>query len=535
MEYIKVSEMKYKISDLKYDIYGGLTSAIVALPLALAFGVASGLGPTAGLVGAIILGFFASALGGTPLQISGPTGPMTVIIAGLAVKYTGSTEVIFSIIVLCGIIQTLFGLFHLGAYVNYVPLPVISGFMTGIGCIIIIMEFLPLLGDHSYHNGLIEIMSAIPHAVINANYPSLLLGLSTFIFITIFPKKLSTVIPPQLLALITGTIITALYFPELKTIGEISTEIPQLKSISLSIEMLPEVITAAFMLALLGSIDTLLTSTVADKIKKSNHNSDKELIAQGIGNTLAGFVGGLPGAGATMRTVVNIKAGGKTRLSGMLHSVVILIIIVFFGGIAEKIPFCILAGILIKVGIDIIDWDFLRNIKYYPREKLFLMFMVLSLTILSDLVTSIGIGLILSHMIYSKKMNKSQLNQIQIFEGESKVTPKVTDLIQIDKDNGRSVIIKFTGNLNYSVVKDMTSLINHSILDHQSVLLDFEDIISIDISVASALEDTLKALVLEKSVKMSITKNDVYLMLSTLGILKILPPENISIIDSSKK
>ena len=160
-------------------------------------------------------------------------------------------------------------------------------------------------------------------------------------------------------------------------------------------------------LALLGSIDTLLTSTVADKITKNTHNSEKELIAQGIGNALVGFLGGLPGAGATMRTVFNIKAGGTTRLSGMLHSAIILLIVLFFSDAAEKIPLCILAGILIKVGLDIIDWNFLRKIKYYPKEKIFLMMTVLILTVFSDLVTSIGIGLILSHMIYSKKMNKS--------------------------------------------------------------------------------------------------------------------------------
>ena len=222
---------------------------------------------------------------------------MTVIVAGLAIKYTGNTEVIFSIIILCGIIQTLFGLFRLGAYVNYVPLPVISGFMTGIGCIIIIMELMPILGDYTNHNGLIEIISSIPQAVLNVNYPSLLLGLSTFIFVLLCPKKFSSIIPPQLLALTIGTTVTALYFPNLKTIGLISTDLPYLRSFSFSFEMLPEIITAAFMLSLLGSIDTLLTSTVADKIKKSNHNSDKELIAQGIGNALVGFIGGLPGAG----------------------------------------------------------------------------------------------------------------------------------------------------------------------------------------------------------------------------------------------
>lgn len=520
-----------KFSELKFDVYGGLTAAIVALPLALAFGMASGLGPMAGLTGAIVLGFVASLLGGTPQQISGPTGPMTVIVAGLALKYSNNMDIIFTIVILCGIIQTFFGLFRLGDYVNYVPLPVISGFMTGIGTIIILMEILPILGDYAYHNGLIETIFSIPQAIQNPDYLSLVFGLSTFLFIIFFPKKLSSFIPPQLLVLVIGTSIAAVYFPDLKTIDQISTLLPKFSSVSLPFELLPEIITAAFMLAMLGSIDTLLTSTVADKIVKSTHNSEKELIAQGIGNALVGFLGGLPGAGATMRTVVNIKAGGKTRLSGMLHAAIILIIVLFFSDEAEKIPLSILAGILIKVGLDIIDWNFLKKIKYYPKEKIFLMLTVLVLTVFSDLVTSIGLGLILSHMIYSKKMNKNQLNQIHIFEVEEETNPKVNELIQVEKEQGRGAKINLSGSLNYSVVKDMTSLINKSAEDHQYIILDFEDTSNIDISVASALEDILKSLSAQKSVRMRLRKNDVYQMFSSLGILSLLPPENLDIID----
>ncbi|HRW29545.1 MAG: SulP family inorganic anion transporter [Alphaproteobacteria bacterium] len=527
--------MNTKFSSLKFDFFGGLTSAIVALPLALAFGVASGLGPTAGLIGAIVLGFFASLLGGTPLQISGPTGPMTVIVAGLALKYNGNLEIIFSIIILCGIIQSLFGVFRLGAYVNYVPLPVISGFMTGIGSIIILMQLLPVLGDYSNHNGLQEIIAAIPAALENSHAPSLSFGLVTFLFVKFFPKNLSGYIPPQLLALTAGTAIAAYYFPDLKTIGEISTSMPELRNFSPTYNLLPEIITASFMLALLGSIDTLLTSTVADKITKTRHDSDKELIAQGIGNALVGFVGGLPGAGATMRTVVNIKAGAKTRLSGMLHSVIMLIVVVFLGTIAEKIPLCILAGILLKVGIDIIDWDFLRKLRFYPKDKVLLMFTVLILTIFSDLVTSIGLGLILSHMIYSKKMHKSQLNQIQVFEAEEDETPEFSELVLIEKENSRSARVKLSGSLNYSVVKDLTQLINNAAANRQNLILDFEDIVSIDISIASAIEDILKSLKGEKTVKLKIKQDETYNMLRSLGILKLIDTANIQILEKDGK
>ncbi|HPF46991.1 MAG TPA: SulP family inorganic anion transporter, partial [Emcibacteraceae bacterium] len=233
--------------------------------------------------------------------------------------------------------------------------------------------------------------------------------------------------------------------------------------------------------------------------------------------------------------VVNIKAGAKTRLSGMLHSVIMLIVVVFLGTIAEKIPLCILAGILLKVGIDIIDWDFLRKLRFYPKDKVLLMFTVLILTIFSDLVTSIGLGLILSHMIYSKKMHKSQLNQIQVFEAEEDETPEFSELVLIEKENSRSARVKLSGSLNYSVVKDLTQLINNAAANRQNLILDFEDIVSIDISIASAIEDILKSLKGEKTVKLKIKQDETYNMLRSLGILKLIDTANIQILEKDGK
>lgn len=516
--------MNNKIIQLRQDLFGGITSAIVALPLALAFGVASGLGPTAGLYGAIILGFVAAALGGAPVQISGPTGPMTVVIAGLVLKYGGSPEIIFMIIVLAGIIQSLFGVFRLGAYVNYVPLPVISGFMTGIGCIILIMEILPVLGDYSTHNGLTGAIEAIPLALQNIDIPSLLLGLSTFALTILFPKKISQYIPSSLIALVIGSIIAVIYFPRLETIGEISTGMPQIVNFSISIHQFPEIMTSAFMIALLGSIDTLLTATIADKVTKGNHDSNKELIGQGIGNTLVGFLGGIPGAGATMRTMVNINAGGKTRLSGMIHAVILLLLVTSMGGLAEKIPQCVLAGLLLKVGIDIIDWDFIRKIKIYPKDKIFLMVCVLLLTVFSDLVTAIGLGLILSHMIYSRKMHKSQLSQIQYFKTDE-------DSIQITEGkNTNSITLKLNGHLNYSITKDLTFQLNDLLSKYTIVHLDFSDIQSVDLTVLSAFESVLKSTTTRNIIHLKIREGETQKMFQRLGLFKYVDPQNIHII-----
>jgi len=522
--------MKYNILQFRQDCFGGLTSAVVALPLALAFGVASGLGPTAGLYGAIMLGFVAALLGGTPVQISGPTGPMTVVVAGLAIRYAGNPEIIFMIIILCGIFQALFGVFRLGAYVNYVPLPVISGFMTGIGCIIILMELLPILGDYSAHNGIIGAVRSLPQALGQLKYEPLFLGLTTFALTFAIPKKISRYIPASLLALIIGTGMAALYFPDLETIGKIATGMPHITALALPYDHIPAIITSAFMLALLGSIDTLLTSTIADKITKSNHDSNKELIGQGIGNCLVGFIGGIAGAGATMRTMVNIKAGGQTRLSGMLHAVFLLILITGLGDVAEKIPRCVLAGLLLKVGLDIIDWDFMGKLKVYPKDKIFLMFSVLLLTIFSDLITAIGLGLILSHMIYSKKIHKNQLSQIQLFETTEGDPNESDDTIQIRKESHNSLTLKLSGHLNYSVTKDLMTIINQSLSKYNKLNLDFIHLNSVDLSVASALKGLLESVPETKNVSLRMREGDTHDMFQLIGLFKHIKGDNLHII-----
>ncbi len=519
-----------KQTQLKGDIFGGITAAVIAIPLALAFGVASGMGASAGLIGAITIGFIASFLGGTPVQISGPTGPMTVVVAALAIKYADNPNIIFSIIILCGIIQTFFGAFKLGSYVNYVPLPVISGFMTGIGIIIILMELPTVFGDYSSHDGVMDILFSLPHMIADFDISSVILGFTTFLIVAFIPKTLNSIIPGSLIALIVGTVASVFYFPEVKPIGEISTHIPALKSFSPPLDLLPEIITAAFMLALLGSIDTLLTSAVADKITKSNHNSNKELIAQGIGNAVVGFVGGLPGAGATMRTIVNVKSGGKTRLSGMLHAVIIVVVVLFLSDLAEKIPLCVLAGILLKVGLDIIDWSFIKRIKYYPKDKVLLMLSVLALTVFTDLVTAIGLGLILSHMIYSKKMNKTLLNQIQLFEFGNDTQRDFEDIFKVEKKNDEGVVIKFNGDLNYSVAKDLSLLINDAISNFPRVVLDFSEIKSLDISVASTLENIFNSVPEEKEIQIRVKDNEIYEMFTSLGVLSNIELENILLV-----
>ena len=383
--------------NLKGDIFGGITAGIVALPLALAFGIqafsgiedpiAPSLGALAGLTGAMMLGFFASLFGGTPSQISGPTGPMTVITASLLAgawsRYGDFSSVLLSMSLaglFCGLFQILFGVLRIGKYIRYIPYPVLSGFMSGIGVIIILQQIYPLLGLKAPVKT-IDMVAGLPSAVPGLSWVALALGVCTIAIIYLFPL-LTKKVPATLVALLAVT-VGSLFLREgsIPLIGEIPSGFPLpffvKDSISLDNvvwkDMIMDSLIPGITLAGLGSIDTLLTSVVADNITHTRHNSNKELIGQGIGNMMSGLFSGIGGAGATMRTVVNVKSGGRTPVSGMIHALLLLAILLGLGSIVKYVPLCVLAGILITVGWGIIDFKGFKDIA--RSEKLSLYFL----------------------------------------------------------------------------------------------------------------------------------------------------------------
>jgi SulP family sulfate permease len=397
---------------LSGDIFGGLTAAVVALPLALAFGVQSGLGAIAGLYGAIALGTIAAIFGGTSTQVSGPTGPMAVVtsavVAGEIALY-GSLEAamgtIIATFVLAGIFQILIGVLRIGQYIRYMPYPVVSGFMSGIGLIIIILQIFPFVGLSS-PKAIVDVFLELPTAFSNINLHAVLLSLMTIAIIYLFPR-LTKSIPAALVALIALTVVSVVFEFDVPIIGDIPTGLPELHLNTL-LQMdwhHPMVmIIPALTLAALGAIDSLLTSVVADNMTKTQHHSDKELIGQGLGNMFAGLIGGLPGAGATMRTVVNINAGGKTKLSGAVHGISLLIVLLGAGAYAKLIPIPVLAGILITVGIGIIDYKGLKHLLRVPRSDAAVMIIVLVLTVFVDLLQAVALGLVLAALLFMKQM-----------------------------------------------------------------------------------------------------------------------------------
>ncbi len=421
----------FDFSNIKGDVTGGLVAGVVALPLALAFGVQSGLGAIAGLYGAIAVGILAAIFGGTATQASGPTGPMTVVSAALvanAIDVAGSLQDAMGIILLSfligGALQIVFGLINIAGYIKYFPYPVISGFMSGVGLIIIILQIFPFVGLDSAKSTL-KVMADLPRLFSDFNWQALVLGGMTVVIYYLFPK-ITKAVPSPLVALIAVSVFAYFIQWDVPIIGEIPSGLPSLQldglfTIDPSAYFL--VLEYGMVLAVLGSIDSLLTSVIADNMTKTKHNSNRELIGQGIGNMVAALIGGIPGAGATKGTVVNINSGGRTRLSGALHGAFLLTILLGLSSLAAYIPLAVLAGILIPIGFKIVDLKGLRHLKVVPRADAAVLILVLLWTTFGSLIQAVGIGITLAALLFMKRASDigeegMQVGTLAGFDGE---------------------------------------------------------------------------------------------------------------------
>lgn len=471
--------------NIKNDIFGGITAAVVALPLALAFGVASGAGAEAGLYGAIILGFFAALFGGTPTQISGPTGPMTVITAAAIVAFPNDFTSVMMVVFLAGLMQISFGVSGIGKWIRFIPYPVISGFMTGVGVIIVILQINPFLGVDSA-GSVIHTLVDLPNTLHLAQNDSLVLAYLTLIIMFLTPRFISKFVPPALIALVVMTFISIYYNFDVKIIGEIPSSLPDFVfPLDFDIKRLNDIFMYALTLALLGTIDTLLTSLVADSMTKTKHNPNKELIGQGIGNTLCSFVGGIPGAGATMRTVINIKSGGSTKISGMVHSITLLVIVLFVAKYASQVPLAVLSGILIKVGLDIVDYRFFKIMKILHKNDLLIMITVLLLTVFVDLIMAVGAGITFAAISAVYKISKQTRIQTRI---KSRYTNNGVEIV-----NNDFRIIKIDGAFFFGSAMLLEKRIK-KVLHAKNIIIDCKSVPFLDISAIITLEETIMLL-----------------------------------------
>ena len=604
--------MKKIFAHIKGDTFGGLTAGIIALPLALAFGVSSGLGPTAGLYGAIFLSFFAALFGGTNTQISGPTAPMTalsmVVIASLIASNDGDVgkalPIILAVFMLSGFMQVVLGLMKLGKYIRYIPYPVVSGFMTAIGLIIISTQTLPVLGYYpkedinlvtsfkpeaeaeilskilqeeasegllvledfsetvergseiteavilqeaevlaaKHASGVVGALKVIPTALGQINWIELILALGTMLIIYGF-KPITSVIPSTLVALVVMTTIAIFFVPTYRPITAIPSGFPTpqwsvFSEISF-LELSPYVFTS-LTLALLGAIDSLLTSVVADNMTKTRHLPNKELIGQGIGNTISALFGGLPGAGATIRTVVNINSGGVTRVSGMISSLVLLMILLIFSSVASTIPAAVLAGILITVGISVMDYRGLKAIPDLPKDIKFLklgisseviiLLVVMLLATFWNLVYAVGIGLVIASLMFMKKIGDATASHSKLSAVSKEKLSDDTKLVDLDGDGSPDIAIKqVMGPLFFGSADGFQKLAKKIPDAAKIIIFRFDTMNYIDQSGLYALEEILVDLSShDKEIYfVNLQKQPKYMMQRVNLVPKLVPEEHI--------
>ena len=498
--------------NLKGDLLGGLTAAVVALPLALAFGNAA-LGPGGaiyGLYGAIITGFLAALLGGTPAQVSGPTGPMSVTVAGgvSSLAAVGVNQdlsageilpMVMAAVVIGGVCEVLLGVLRLGRFITLVPYSVVSGFMSGIGFIILVLQLGPFVGITT-RGGVVDSLQTLANSP-GLNPAALAVGVMTLAVVFLSPLRLRQWIPSPLLALVIVTPLSLLFFNDdrlnalglepLARIGAIPEGGLQLVMPNFS-EHLPELVKAGLVLALLGAIDSLLTSLVADNITQTSHNSNRELIGQGMANTAAGFLSGLPGAGATMRTVINIKSGGATPLSGMSHSLVLLVVLLGAGPLAAQIPTALLAGILIKVGLDIIDWGFLLRAHRLSGKTAVLMYSVLLMTVFWDLIWGVLVGMFVANLLTVDSITQTQLEGMDADNPPDAAEVRLHDLTTeekslVDQCGNALMLFRLRGPLSFGAAKGISARMG-LIQNYKVLILDITEVPRIGISASLAIE-----------------------------------------------
>ncbi|MGD1929609.1 MAG: SulP family inorganic anion transporter [Leptolyngbyaceae cyanobacterium] len=523
--------------NVRGDVFGGLTAAVIALPMALAFGVASGAGPEAGLYGAVLVGFFAALFGGTPTLISEPTGPMTVVMTAVLAKLIAADPVngkamAFTVVMMAGVFQILFGLLRLGRYVTLMPYTVISGFMSGIGVILIILQIGPFLGQSSPKGGVIGTITSLPDLIGNTVTPELILAVFTIAVLFLVPKKLKRFLPPQLLVLVAGTVLSLLLFgdADIRRIGPIEAGLPAMQMPTFSAAQFQIMLIDALVLGALGCIDALLTAMVADSLTRTQHQSDKELIGQGLGNVVSGLFGGLPGAGATMGTVVNIQTGGRTALSGLVRAVLLMVVVLGASGLIAPIPLAVLAGIAMKVGVDILDWSFLKRAHSVSWKGTLIMYGVLFLTVFVDLIVAVGVGVFIANMLTIDRLTKLQSEGVKTItdadeDEDLQMTPE--EQMLLDRADGRVLLFHLSGPMIFGVAKAIARE-NNAMEDHDVLVLDLQDVPILGVTAALALENSIQdASDNDRPVFVVGASAQALKRLEKLGIHRFVPPERL--------
>ncbi|MCY4417615.1 MAG: SulP family inorganic anion transporter [Chloroflexi bacterium] len=476
------------------DVSGGVTTAAAVLPMALAYGVATGLGPLAGMYGAVAVGFCTSVFGGTPARISYVSAAMAVAMMVVLNQHADTLAEAFTIVMLAGVMQIVLGALRIGRFITYTPYSMIAGFTSGIGVIIIIIQTLPFLGAAPEPGGLFSIFRAWPGAVLGANYHAVIIGAVSLAICVAWPRQLARFVPGPLPAVILGTALGAFWLRDAPVIGSLPQGLPSLLLPDPSPKLLLSAVQPALTLALIGSINSLVTSLVADSLTRTRHKSNQELVGQGIGNIAAGVLGALPGAGATSGTTLNIRSGGNSPVSGVVCAAVLLALVLGLGRIAEPMPLAALSGVLIKVAWDIIDWRLIKRIRHVRRDYLLVMILTLALTVFVDLITAIVLGLIVAAFARARESEQRELGSvISVPILDRQFFSSRPDDDAADEFAARVGLLALRGEFSFASANRLAWLVGADIEEHEVVIFDFSDTVHMDDSAALVMERLIDA------------------------------------------
>ena len=487
--------MGYDIGRLRADLGAGAVSAIAVLPLAMALGIVSGLGAIAGLWGAVAVGFLAAVAGGTRVQISGATAPVAIAVSFVLVRHADTVVEALAIIFIAGIIQVLLGLLRLGNLVQYTPYSVTAGFMSGIGVMVVLLAVLPGFGAEPVLGNPLDAIREWPDAANDMDFHAFGLAVATFVICAGWPKSWRRFVPAPAGALVCGVIVGAIVFEGAPRIAQ-GIEAPSFWAMEMPTGGFWGAVGAAVAIALIGTLNSLVNASSADAMTGHQHDPNRELIGIGIGNAVAAMFGGLPGGAAADATQSNIRAGAQTRVAGAAAAVIALVLIVVLGGLVHNIPYAVLAGILLWVGIRLIDWRLITHLYQVQREHMLVMLTTLGLTVFVDLLVAIAAGIVAAGLAASRRIEQLELDSVlsvpmldAVFFADS----DRVDISQFDAFSARVGMVKMRGSFTLASSNRLRVAISKDIQEHEVVILDFSETSYIDDSAALVVEQLIDA------------------------------------------
>ena len=520
----------YGVANLKGDMFGGLVSAVMMVPVALGFGALSGLGPVAAFYGAIAVGLFTAAFGGAAPMISGPSALITIFTAIIISSYADSLAEAFTIVMMAGLFQIGFGILRLGRFANWLPFPVVRGVFVGVGGYIFMTQTLWFLGsDIEPGIGLFEVIASWPNAILNLNVHALAVSVITLAVFILWPDRFHRVVPDALVALIAGALAGVFLFDQAPRIGDTPIGLPEIQIPVFHGNLLLDAIQPALILAFLSSMYNLLTALIIDPLTGRTHQPNRELIGLGIGNIVTGAIGGLPGAASAPCALLAARAGGRTAVTGIVCAAVLLAILFGLGRAISYIPHAAFAGILIKVGWDMMDFRFLRRIPRLSPDIGLVTLLTASLSLVMGVIPAIAIGFIVSGMANAMRFQSQQLNQtISTPLLDMLLFPDADDDPDFDPFRARVGLLSLRGSYSIASAREIVRVISPDLVDHEVVIFDFSETTGMDDSAAMAVEDLINSIVRDqdKGCIISGLSDSLEENLSSLGIFDSVPTED---------